>query len=52
MVIAAWEQFRKTPQWHRKKRCLKLLVGKEIRLRDADYRIFAISEIGREVLFR
>jgi len=33
MAIAAWKRFEKTPQWQRKKRFLKRLVGKELRLR-------------------
>jgi len=32
MAIAAWKRFEKTPQWQRKKRFLKRLVGKELRL--------------------
>jgi len=32
MAIAAWKKFEKTPQWQRKKRFLKRLVGKELRL--------------------
>ena len=34
MAIAAWKRFEKTPQWQRKKRFLKRLVGKELRLRN------------------
>jgi FkbM family methyltransferase len=33
MAIAAWKQFEKTPQWQKKKRFLKRLLGKELRLR-------------------
>ena len=33
MAIAAWKRFEKSPQWQRKKRFLKRLVGKELRLR-------------------
>jgi FkbM family methyltransferase len=33
MAIAAWKRFEKTPQWQRKKRFLKRLIGKELRLR-------------------
>ena len=33
MAIAAWKRFEKTPQWQRKKRFLKRLVGKELRLK-------------------
>jgi hypothetical protein len=32
MAIAAWKRFEKTPQWQRKKRFLKRLIGKELRL--------------------
>ncbi len=32
MAIAAWKRFEKTPQWQRKKRFLKRLLGKELRL--------------------
>ena len=32
MAIAAWKRFEKTPQWQRKKRFLKRLVGKELKL--------------------
>ncbi len=34
MAIATWKQFEKTPQWQRKKRFLKRLIGKELRLRN------------------
>lgn len=33
MAIAAWKRFEKTPQWQKKKRFLKRLLGKELRLR-------------------
>ena len=33
MAIAAWKRFEKTPQWQRKKRFLKRLLGKELRLK-------------------
>jgi FkbM family methyltransferase len=33
MAIAAWKRFEKTPEWQKKKRFLKRLVGKELRLR-------------------
>lgn len=33
MAIAAWKRFEKTPQWQKKKRFLKRLVGKELRLK-------------------
>ena len=33
MAIAAWKQFEKTPEWQKKKRFLKRLLGKELRLR-------------------
>ena len=33
MAIAAWKRFEKTPQWQRKKRFLKRLIGKELRLK-------------------
>lgn len=33
MAIASWKRFEKTPQWQRKKRFLKRLVGKELRLK-------------------
>ena len=33
MAIAAWKRFEKTPQWQKKKRFLKRLIGKELRLR-------------------
>jgi FkbM family methyltransferase len=33
MAIAAWKRFEKTPQWQRKKRFLKRLLGKELNLR-------------------
>ena len=32
MAIAVWKRFEKTPQWQRKKRFLKRLIGKELRL--------------------
>lgn len=33
MAIAAWKRFEKTPEWQKKKRFLKRLLGKELRLR-------------------
>jgi FkbM family methyltransferase len=33
MAIAAWKRFEKTPQWQKKKRFLKRLLGKELRLK-------------------
>jgi len=37
MAIAAWKRFEKTPQWQRKKRFLKRLIGKELQLeKDVD----------------
>jgi len=45
MAIAAWKRFEKTPQWQRKKRFLKRLVGKELRLR-AEIDIPVVKEGG------
>lgn len=45
MAIAAWKRFEKTPQWQRKKRFLKRLVGKELRLR-ADLDVPAVKDGG------
>jgi FkbM family methyltransferase len=45
MAIAAWKRFEKTPQWQRKKRFLKRLVGKELRLK-VDVDVPVIKEGG------
>jgi FkbM family methyltransferase len=45
MAIAAWKRFEKTPQWQRKKRFLKRLVGQELRLRE-DIRIPVVKDGG------
>jgi len=33
MAIAAWKRFEKTPEWQKKKRFLKRLIGKELKLK-------------------
>ncbi len=45
MAISAWKQFEKTPQWQRKKRFLKRLIGKELRLRN-DINIPVVKDGG------
>ena len=45
MAIAAWKRFEKSPQWQRKKRLSKRLVGKEFSLRP-DVRVLVIEEGG------
>ena len=51
MALAAWKRIEKSPGYQRAKIQLKRLVGKELSLRDAGYKIIAVSETGREVSF-
>ena len=45
MAIAAWKRFEKTPEWQKKKRFLKRLIGKELKLK-VDLEIPVIKDGG------